>query len=164
MGGSEMTPEETRPLGSPAIGTISALPRAQRWRRLMVLIVLLGVALSVREADLLHPTPDGASNLPPLPGAAEVEPGIVRGGEPGDLDLIRLRDYFSVRSVVQLDREDPEERAVAEGLGLAILQLAIPEGEAPTAEQMLAVVAVARAAEAARSVDPHHDVYIHDAR
>lgn len=148
---------------TPAVGVISPLARRQRLLRILALAGLLGLMLLFREADSLRSSNGAGPLLPPLPGAAEVEPGIVRGGQPGELDLVRLRDYHSVRSVIEVDRADAEERAVVLGLDMAMLQLTVADGEAPSAEQLLAAVDVVRAAAASRAAgNPHSDAYLHD--
>ena len=148
--------------GTPAFGACEPLG----WRRstavVLVLAALLGFALFVRASGAMRTGPTDTS-LPPLLAVATVAPGVLRGGEPSDIELLRLRDTYGVRGVVDVDRMDVEEKAVTAGLGLRTLQLTVTDGQPPTAEEILRLVRFLRSTAATQ---PGNDgsgvVYIHD--
>jgi hypothetical protein len=136
------------------------------WRRRiavpLVLAALLGTALGIRASGVLGPGPADRS-LPPLPAVAGVAPGLLRGGEPSDAEILRLRDDYGVRAVVDVDGMDVEETAVTRSLGLRTLQLTVADGRAPTAPDMLRLVRFLRSTVAARPGPGGAGmVYLHD--
>jgi hypothetical protein len=147
----------------PAVRAIGAatLPRRARLVRLGVLAGLVVLALGVRSAGLLSPDPSGYQ-LPPLPAAAQVAPGLLRGGQPAELDLVLLRDDFGVRGVVDVDGASAEEQAVTAGLGMRLLEVAVGE-QGPSPRQLLELARFARsAATAPPSGGRAGAVYLHD--
>lgn len=110
----------------PVIGAAPALRRRSTLVRLGVLVAVAVLALSVRSAGLLSPDPSGFQ-LPPLPAATQVSPGLLRGGQPAELDLVLLRDDFGVRGVVDVDGASAEEQAVTAGLGMHLLEVTVGE-------------------------------------
>jgi hypothetical protein len=138
----------------PAFGRSEPLGWWRGGLRLLGLAVLLALTLLVRASGVLHPAAAG----PPLPpGAALVEPGVLRGGQPQDLDLANLRDRFRVRAVVDVDDTSVDEQAVAGGLGLRLLALHLYGTAAPSADDVLALVRFVRGAGGAGGA-----VYLHD--
>jgi len=135
----------------PAFGAAAPLGRRPAALRVLVLAALLAAALVVRATGVLHPAGTG---LPALPGVAVVEPGIIRGGQPGDGDLADLRDGYGVRALVDVDSTDVDERAVAGGLDLRMLALQVPTTGAPPPADLLALVRFLRSADGT--------VYLHD--
>ncbi len=143
----------------PAFGRSEPLGWWRGGLRLLGLTVLLALALLVRASGVLHPATAGPP-LPPLPGAALVEPGVLRGGQPQDLDLANLRDRFRVRAVVDVDGTSVDEQAVAGGLGLRLLVLHLYGTAAPSADDVLAVLALVRFVHGAGGAGGA--VYLHD--
>ena len=137
----------------PAFGACAPYGRGRRILVPVVLIVLLGAALGVRASGVLR---SGPADRPPLPAAAEVAPGLVRGGPPADIDLLHLRDVYGVRAVVDVDGMDVEERAVTGSLGLRTLELNVAAGRPPTAGELLELVRFLRSTVATGVV------YLHD--
>jgi hypothetical protein len=128
-----------------------------------VLAVLIAAALAIRASGVLR---TGASDrsLPPLLAVASVAPGLLRGGQPSDIDIMRLRDDYGVRAVVDVDGMDVEEQAVTGSLGLRTLQLAVADGQAPTAEDMLRLMRFLRSTVDSRpGAGGTGVVYMHDA-
>jgi len=141
----------------PALGAGEPLGWRSRTVRLAVLIGLVAVACLVRVTGVLHP---GAADpaLPPAPAVALVAPGVVRGSQPQDLDLVRMRDDYGIRAVVDLSGWSIEERAAARGLGLRMLVLPVPDRAPPSAADILTLVRFARPPGAART----GGLYLHD--
>jgi len=128
-------PPGLRPV--PAIGPVEWRgPR--RTAALIAVVVAVALALLVvRASGVLREE----SPLPPLPEAAAVAPGIVRGAEPTDADLQRLRDDYDVRAVVAVGGASVEAQAAAEALGLALHDVAVdPTTEVPPADAVAALV------------------------
>ena len=145
----------------PAIGAAPALRRRSTLVRLGVLAAVAVLALSVRSAGLLSPDPSGFQ-LPPLPAAAQVSPGLLRGGQPAELDLVLLRDDFGVRGVVDVDGASAEEQAVTAGLGMHLLEVTVGE-QGPSPQQLLELARFVRS-ETAAATDGGRvgAVYLHD--
>ena len=123
---------------SAGLGEVSRLGRAALAWRLGLVVLLLVAALAVRGSGVLRPE---ASGLPPLPGAAEVLPGLVRAGEPQEADLVKLVQDNGFRAVVDVEPGGPaladvEEEAVATGLGITYLRLPVAPGGVPSAAQL----------------------------
>jgi hypothetical protein len=142
---------------TPGFGPVEPLSRRRRAAVLAALAVLLVLALGIRASGALRgERPD--PSLPPLPAAVVVAPGLVRGGQPQDLDLVRLRHDHGGYGLVDVDGMTLEEQAVARGLGLRTLQLTVPEGGAPTAAHLVALVDFVRSA----GIGTDRMVYLHD--
>jgi hypothetical protein len=126
------------------------------------LAALLALTLVVRTSGVLRPPPADRS-LPPLLGVATVAPGLMRGGQPNDFEILHLRDDYGVRGLIEVDGTDVEEQAVARGLSLRCLQLHVAEGRPPTADQLLRLVQFLRSTAATRPSDQGAGVvYMHD--
>ncbi|GAB7191089.1 hypothetical protein NUM3379_17960 [Kineococcus sp. NUM-3379] len=126
---------------SAGLGEVSRLARTALAWRLGAVVLLLVAALVVRGSGVLRPE---ASGLPPLPGAAEVFPGLVRAGEPQEADLVRLVQDNGFSAVVDVEPGGPvladvEEEAVATGLGITYLRLPVAADGMPSAAQLQAV-------------------------
>jgi hypothetical protein len=146
------------PPGGPAFGPVEPLGRRARAVVLAALATLLVLAFGIRASGVLRGDPPDPS-LPPLPAAVVVLPGLVRGGQPQDLDLVRLRHDHGGYGLVDVDGMTVEEQAVARGLGLRTLQLTVPEGGAPTAAHLIALMDFVRSA----GIGTDRVVYLHDA-
>ena len=128
-------PSGRRPV--PAIGPVEWRgPR--RTAALLAVVVTVALALlAVRASGVLREE----SPLPPLPEVAAVAPGIVRGAEPTDADLQRLRDDYDVRAVVAVGGSSVEAQAAAQALGMALHDVAVdPTTEVPPADAVSALV------------------------
>jgi hypothetical protein len=148
--------------GTPAFGACEPLG----WRRSLAVVLslaaLLGLALYVRVSGVMRTGPTDTS-LPPLLAVATVAPGVLRGGEPSDIELLRLRDSYGVRAVVDVDAMDVEEKAVTGGLGLRTLDMTVTDRQPPTAEEILRLVRFLRSTAATRpGSDGSGVVYMHD--
>jgi hypothetical protein len=94
---------------------------------------------------------------------AAVVPGLVRGGQPDDTDLMRLRDDYGGRWVAGVDGMQAEEQATARSLGLRTLRLDIPDDGAPSAGEVLALVRFLHGTAADRRAGAGSGVvYLHD--
>jgi hypothetical protein len=123
--------------------------------RLLVLVVVAGIgagALSVKVGR--HA---GANPLPPLPGAAYVTPHLVRGGQPADFEMLRLRNSYHVRAIVNLRLSRDSERDIAASFGLDFLSLPLAAEAAPTADDLATLVTFVRRYDNGSAV-----VYLHD--
>src|SRR5262249_19147234 len=140
----------------PAFGRSEPLGWWRGGLRLLGLAVLLALALLVRASGVLHPAA-ARPPPPPLPGAALVGPGVLRGRQPPGLDLAHLPDRFRVRAVVDVDGTSVDEQAVAGGLGLRLLALHLYDTAVPSADDVLAVLALVRLVRGAGGA-----VYLHD--
>jgi hypothetical protein len=129
--------------------------------RLCVLAAVAVLALGVRSSGLLRPDPSGYQ-LPPLPAAARVAPGLLRGGQPAELDLVLLRDDFGVRGVVDVDGPSAEERAVTVGLGMRPVEVTVGDEVAPSPQQLLELVRFVRSETVAATDGRIGTVYLHD--
>lgn len=147
-------------LDAPAFGPVAALSRRHRGGVVAALVVAVAALLLVRASGVLHPDRD--LSLPPVPAAALVAPGIVRGGQPTELDLVRLRDDFGVRAVVAVGGASVEERAVTRGLGVALLELDVADSVEPPAAVLLALIRFLRQVDPAAGRDGGGIVYVHD--
>jgi hypothetical protein len=145
-------------LRTPTFGECRSLGWRQRALVLAVLFTLLAAAVLIRFSGVLRPV----SALPPLPGAAVVAPGVVRGGEPSDQDILRLRDRYGVRAIVDVETMDLEEQAVTRSLSMPSLALAVAEGRAPSADQILLLARFLRSTLPASRDDDAGVVYLHD--
>jgi hypothetical protein len=144
----------------PALGPLKRVGRRSALGRLGLVVGLLTLALVVRATGLVSPAPD-TSPMPGLPGAAEVVPGLIRGGQPTELDLIGMHNNFGVRWVVNVEGSDQLEDAVTRELGVNLLQLDVSDGM-PNSAQLLDLVAFLRTTPAARPAVTREVVYIHD--
>jgi hypothetical protein len=124
----------------------------------VIRLVVLGIvaALSAGALGIKTRHPD-ANPLPPLPGAAQVTAHIVRGGQPADFDLLRLRNAYHVRAVVNLRLSGDSERDIAAGFGLDYLSVPVAADGAPTAADLAALVTFVRRYDNGSAV-----VYVHD--
>ena len=145
------------PASGPAFGPVEPLSRRRRAAVLAALACLLALALGIRASGVLRGDPPDPS-VPPLPAAVVVAPGLVRGGQPQDLDLVRLRHDHGGYGLVDVDGMSVEEQAVARGLGLRTLQVPVPDGGAPTAAHVVELVDFIRSA----GIGPDRVVYLHD--
>jgi hypothetical protein len=122
--------------------------------------VLLGLALLVRASGVLHRGNDDPS-LPPPPARAEVALGVVRGSQPSDLDLVRLRDDYGIRAVIAVNAPTVEEQATTRALDLRLLVLHVPDRGAPPATDILAAARFLHSASVGAGADSQ-GVFIHD--
>jgi hypothetical protein len=148
--------------GTPAFGACEPVGWRRRLAVVLSLVALLGLALYVRVSGVMRTGPSDAS-LPPLLAVATVAPGVLRGGQPSDIELLRLRDSYGVRAVVDVDGMEVEEKAVTGALGLRSLELTVSDRQPPTAEEILRLVRFLRSTAATQ---PGNDgtgvVYMHD--
>ena len=157
---SDSAPPDTsglRPV--PAIGPVES---RGPWRTAALVAVVLTVALAllaVRASGVLREE----SPLPPLPEVAAVVPGIVRGAEPTDADLQRLRDDYDVRAVVAVGGSSVETRAATQALGMALHDVAVdPTTEVPPADAVSALVEFLHQSAPDRGRDGGGLVYVYD--
>jgi len=146
------------PTGVPAIGPVPVLARRSVLLRITAVVCLLALAVVVRNAGGLS---GGAeeSGVPPIPGAAVVVPGVLRGAAPSDHELAQLHSSFDVGAVVALGGASVEERAVARDLDVRVLELDIDADANPSPQQVLEVVGFVRDTTATTG----RSVYLHDA-
>ncbi|WP_067499392.1 hypothetical protein [Actinoplanes sp. TFC3] len=142
---------------TPAFGTCAPAGRRQRLTVLLVPIALLAAALGLRATGLIGAGRTDRS-LPPVLAVAPVAPGLLRGAQPSDVDLLRLRDDHGVRAVVGIGGLRAPEQAATGELGLRTLQLDVADGSAPSAAGLLGLVRFLRSAMATRP----GVVYLHD--
>jgi hypothetical protein len=142
----------------PAFGIGEPLGWRSHAVRVAFLIGLLGIACLVRVTGLLHPNTTDP-RLPPAPAVALVAPGVVRGSQPQDLDLVRMRDDYGIHALVDLSGWSIEERAAARGLGLRMLVLPVPDRAAPSAADVLTLVRFLHPTGSTRA----GGLYLHDA-
>lgn len=124
-----------------AAGWLRPLDRHTVGSRVALMLILLAVALGVRATGVLHPEPTGPA-VPPIPEAALVEPGLLRGAAPLETDLVLLNQTFDVRAVVAVDGATVEEQAVARDLGMRMLTLDVADGEPFSAPELRDVLAL----------------------
>jgi len=141
------------PTSSPAIGNLGRLPTRAR---LVRLAVALGFAVALLAGRFLLNVGAGTP-LPPLPGAAQVTPHLLRGGQPADLDLELLAEQYRVRAVVNINRPNVEERAVTAAQHQAYLEIPIAAAAAPTWPQLATIAGFMR-----RYTRHGQVVYLHD--
>jgi hypothetical protein len=148
--------------GTPAFGACEPVGWRRRIAVVLSLLVLLGLALYVRVSGVMR-TGHSDESLPPLLAVASVAPGVLRGGQPSDIELLRLRDNYGVRAVVDVDGMDAEEKAVTGALGLRSLELAVSDRQPPTADEVLRLVRFLRSTAATQpGSDGTGVVYMHD--
>ena len=148
---------------TPAFGTCPPAGLRRRVVVLAVLVVLLTAALGVRASGVLRSGQTDESLSPTL-AVTGVAPGLLRGGQPVDVELLRLRDDYGVRAVIDVNRMDVEEQAETRDLGLRTLELDLGDGQAPTAPDMLRLVRFLRSTVAPRPGSGGTGVvYLHDA-
>jgi hypothetical protein len=150
-----VTPPRRRPGGArAALGGVRALPPRRVVVRAVIVLVVLALGLLVRTSGALHgPDPQ----LPPLDGAARVEPGVLRAGAATETELMLLRDSFDVRGVVAVGDVTVEERAVTRSLGVHLLTIEISDVDAPSPQQVAELLRFVRATAAEGTV------FLHDA-
>ncbi|AGL17161.1 hypothetical protein [Actinoplanes sp. N902-109] len=138
----------------PAFGSCPPAGRRHRLAVLAALVLLPGAALGVRASGVLGSASD--RTLPSSLAVATVAPGLLRGGGPADVDLLRLRDDHGVRAVVAVGGMAVEEQAATRALGQRSLQLAVADGAAPSADELVRLVRFLRSATGTGVV------YLHD--
>ncbi len=143
------------PGATAALGGTGALPRRQVVLRVLVVLVVLALGLLVRSSGALH-SPD--PQLPPLDGAARVDPSVLRAGPATETELMLLRDSFHVRGVVVVGDVTVEERAVTRSLGVGLLTIEISDVDAPSPRQVTELIRFVRATTA----DGEGTVFLHD--
>jgi hypothetical protein len=143
---------------TPAMGNLPALGRHAVLLRVTAVVCLLAVLVLTRNTGALRAEP-ADSLVPPLPAAAQVVPGVLRGAAPSDVELSRLRDSYGVRAVVAVAGASIEERAVVRSMDLELFEPAVLGEGPPGPEQMLELVRFVRSATAV----PGQVVYVHDA-
>jgi hypothetical protein len=133
---SEPAPDPSvRPV--PAIGPVEWRGPRRTAALLAVVMTMALALLGVRASGVLHEE----SPLPPLPEVAAVAPGILRGAEPTDADLQRLRDKYDLRAVVAVGGSSVEAQAAAQALGIALHDVAVdPITEVPPPDAVAALV------------------------
>ncbi|GAA1856426.1 hypothetical protein GCM10009836_40790 [Pseudonocardia ailaonensis] len=124
-----------RERGTPALGRTERLRARSIAVRLGVLVLLLAIGLAVRATGVLHPAPPPDA-LPPLEAVARVLPDVIRADTPLEPQYGQLRDQFGVKGIVMIGIPGVEEQAVTQALGLDFVAVRVPDGEAPTAEQL----------------------------
>ena len=137
----------------PALGPLPALGRRAVLLRITVVVCLLAVAVLARNSGAIRE--DADSTVPPIPGAAQVLPGVLRGAAPSDAELVRLRDSYQVRAVVAVGGASIEERAVIRSLDLEVLELDLPDDAPPEPGAVLELTRFVRA-------EQGRTVYVHD--
>jgi hypothetical protein len=137
-----------------ALGGVEPLHRRQVVLRVVVVLVVLGLGLLVRSSGVLH---NGDPLLPPLDGAAQVVPGVLRAGPATETELMLMRDSFHVRGVVAIGDLTVEEVAVTKALGMQLLTIEISDVDAPSPQQVVELVRFVRA-----NTQGDGTVYLHD--
>lgn len=125
----------------PALGRSPRLPTRSIVLRAVVLAGLLVLALVVRASGLLQ---SGASELPPLPAAASVLPGVFRSATPAENDYVQLRDTFGAKGIAAVvtapaTQPSAEEQAVVPALGMRLHTVTVAADAAPDAAQLAAL-------------------------
>lgn len=143
---------------NPAMGSLPALSRHAVMLRVTVVVCLLAVAVLARNTGVLRAEP-ADSVVPPLPAAAQVVPGVLRGAAPSDIELTQLRDSYGVHAVVAVAGASIEERAVVRSMELDLFELDVLDEGPPGPEPMLGLVRFVRSATAVQG----QVVYVHDA-
>jgi hypothetical protein len=146
------------PSVSPAVGPVPPLGRRAVLLRVTVVVCVLALCVLVRNSGALQGEAEG-DRVPPMPDAALVLPGVVRGGAPSDTELAQLHGTFDVRAVVAVGGASVEERAVARDLGMRLLEFDVGAEVPPSPAQLRELVGFVRA-----TTDvPGQAVYVHDA-
>ena len=154
--GAGSTPRYPSPF--PAMGPIPPLGRRAVLLRITVVVCVLALSVLVRNTGALNREAED-SRVPPMPDAALVLPGVVRGGAPSDTELAQLHAAFDVRAVVAVGGASVEERAVARDLDVRLLEFDVGAEVPPSPDQLLELVGFVRA-----TTDvPGQAVYVHDA-
>jgi hypothetical protein len=143
---------------TPALGTLSPLGRPAVLLRITLVVCLLAVAVLARNSGVLRAEP-AVSVVPPMPAAAQVQPGVVRGAAPSDTELTQLRESYGVRAVVAVAGASVEERAVVRSLDLQLFELDVLDEAPPGPQPMLELVRFVRST----TELPGQAVYVHDA-
>jgi hypothetical protein len=143
---------------TPALGPLPALGRPAVLLRVTIVVCLLAVAVLARNSGALRAEAVD-SVVPPMPAAAQVLPGVLRGAAPSDVELTQLRDSYGVRALVAVAGASIEERAVVRSLDLELLELDVIDEAPPGPEPMLELVRLVRST----TEVPGHAVYVHDA-
>ncbi|HEY6422182.1 MAG TPA: hypothetical protein VIY28_02820 [Pseudonocardiaceae bacterium] len=138
-----------------ALGGVEPLPHRQVVLRVVVVLVVLVLGLLVRFSGVLHKA-DPA--LPPLDGAAQVMPGVLRAGPASETELMLMRDSFHVSGVVAIGDVTVEERAVTKALGMQLMTIEIADVDAPSAQHVVELVRFVRS----NTENGHGAVYLHD--
>lgn len=143
------------PAFEPAIGRGTLL----RGRPLVTRVLLLALVCALGAGTLAVKAASHRNgfSLPALQGAARVAPGVLRGGQPADFDLLQLRNGYRVRAVVNVRLAGTQEGAVAREFGLDYLALPIPPDAAPSPADLDQLVSFLRSHEQSSDV-----VYVHD--
>jgi hypothetical protein len=146
------------PSVAPAMGPLPVLDRRSVLARVTLVVCLLALCVLVRNTG----GPGGGAEdgrVPPMPGAALVLPGVLRGGAPSDTELAQLHGSFDVRAVVAVGGASVEEQAVARDLGMRVLELDLAAGVSPAPGELRELVEFVRA-----TTDvPGQAVYLHGA-
>jgi hypothetical protein len=142
----------------PAMGLLPAIGRRAVLLRVTVVVCLLAAAVLARNTGVLR-AEQVDSVVPPMPAAAQVLPGVLRGAAPSDLELTQMRDSYGVRAVVAVAGASIEERAVVRSLDLELFELDVLDEGPPGPEPMLELVRFVRSA----TEVPGEVVYVHDA-
>jgi hypothetical protein len=142
---------------TPAIGPVPALTLRSVLVRITAVVCLLALGVLVRNSGGLSAGAD--DRVPPIPGAALVTAGVLRGASPSDHELAQLHSAFDVGAVVALGGAGVEEQAVARDLGVRVLEIDVDAAANPSPEQLLEVVGFVRDTRAATG----RSVYLHDA-
>jgi hypothetical protein len=138
-----------------ALGGIEPLSRRRIVLRVVVLAVVVVLGLLARSSGVLH---QADPVLPPLDGAAQVLPGVLRAGPATETELMLMRDSFDVRAVVAIGDRTVEEIAVTRALGINLHTIEIADVDAPSPQQVVELVRFVRATtDEGRGV-----VYLHD--
>jgi hypothetical protein len=138
-----------------ALGGVEPLRRRQVVLRVVVVLVVLGLGLLARSSGVLH---NGDPLLPPLDGAAQVVPGVLRAGPATETELMLMRDSFHVRGVVAIGDLAVEEVAVTKALGMQLLTIEIADVDAPSPQQVVELLRFVRA----NTQGGNGSVYLHD--
>jgi hypothetical protein len=92
-----------------------------------------------------------------LPDAAEVVPGLLRGGSPDDTGLQALSSMLNVDGVINVGGPSVAEQAAANFLGEAYVHENVTAGQAPSTTQLKAMTEFLR-----RYTRDGKVVYLHD--
>ncbi len=150
----EREPVPRRGARAPGLGPGSWLPRPSLLRRfgvaVLIVLALGGAKVAVGHAEVKDP-------LGNLPDAAEVAPGLLRGGSPDDVGLEALATTLNVDGVINVGGPSVAEQATADFLGEAYLYENVAAGQAPSSTQLQAMADFLR-----RYTRGGKVVYLHD--